>query len=247
MKNIFYDCSTKKQIDREEFVSMYNESYFIEGNRIISGVRQNSKIAEKEIERILNEGIKCQNDVIYILAWKIGKIRHYESDKINKTVFSKDWKKAYDGKIWRYGEQWDGIFDFIHYIVDNIDELNELSKTNPQAVLDKLRENSPKGIGTVYFITLLYFISKGKYPIYDRFAALALEGIYCGKNPLKDKIEKSVLPDKNSKDFSNVYGYIEKYSNRLSEIFSADYNKNIETYRNIDRALWVYGHAFKCN
>lgn len=241
MDKAFYDVRTGKPISAEDFISLYNDSYFIGGERIINGVRQSSRAAEEEIEKILKDGIKSHNDVINLLAWKIGKIKHPESEEYGKIVFSKDWEKAYDGVIYRYGVKWNGVNKFADYIADNFDNLNKLSEENPQAVLNDLKENSPNGIGTVYLITLLYFISKGRYPIYDRFAELALRG----GNPESDTLNEITLPDKNSKKFVDVYEeYVKPYSEKISGIFGVDY-KNIEEYRNIDRALWVYGHAFK--
>lgn len=241
MDKAFYDVRTGNPISAEDFISLYNDSYFIGGERVINGVRQSSRIAEEEIEKILKDGIKYRNDVINLLAWKIGKINHLESDECGKIVFSKDWEKAYDGVIYRYGVKWNGVNKFADYIADNFDNLNKLSEENPQAVLNDLKENSPNGIGTVYLITLLYFISKGRYPIYDRFAELALRG----GNPESDTLNEITLPDKNSKKFADVYEeYVKPYSEKISGIFGVDY-KNIDEYRNIDRALWVYGHAFK--
>ena len=48
------------------------------------------------------------------------------------------------------------------------------NKSEPQEVINELKNNSPNGIGTVYLITLLFFISRGEYPIYDRFVKIAI-------------------------------------------------------------------------
>ncbi len=244
----FYDCKNNSQIEREDFIKIYNGSYFLSGERMVKGVIRNSTVAENEIERILNEGIKTDKDVINILAWKLGKIKHRETDadKNGNIVFSEDWKNAYKFDILRYGRQWGKIEEFVNYIVSNIEYLCSKSKCCPQKVLNELKAQAPKGIGTVYLITLLYFISQGKYPIYDRFAYLALQGIKQGTEPFTKKIKPSILPDKNSEKFKSVYeDYIEPYVKELSDIFGSDYNRSVEKYRNIDRALWVYGHAFK--
>lgn len=242
----FFDCRTKTEIGKDEFIEMYNKSYFRSTERVVKGVTQNSKVAEDEIERILNEGIKTTNDVVNILAWKIGKIKHRETDENRKITFSKDWEYPYQFSIRRYGKEWKGIDEFVKYIVDNIADLQSLSKICPQGVLNKLQEQAPTGIGTVYLITLLYFISQGNYPIYDRFAYIALQGIKSGAEPFATKMEQITLPGKNSKKFKSVYeDYIEPYMQDISLVFGSDYNSSIEEYRNIDRALWVYGHAFK--
>ena len=242
----FYDCRTNSSISKDEFIEMYNRSYFRSAERVVKGVTQNSKVAETEIERILNEGIKTTDDVINILAWKIGKIKHKDTDENGKITFSKDWEDPYRFKIFRYGKKWKDINEFVQYIVDNIADLQSLSKDSPQEVLNELGKKSPNGIGSVYLITLLYFISQGQYPIYDRFAYIALQEIKNGAEPFTTKIELQTLPNKTSKKFKSVYeDYIEPYMQDISLVFGSDYNSSIEKYRNIDRALWVYGHAFK--
>ncbi len=50
------------------------------------------------------------------------------------------------------------------------------------------------------------------------------------------------LPDKNSDEFGTVIElYKKKYISNLESVFGEDYACN----RNVDRALWVYGHLFK--
>ena len=194
----------------------------------------------------MNEGIKTTNDVINILAWKIGKIKHKDTDENGKITFSKDWEDPYHFNIYRYGKKWEEIKEFVEYIVKHIDRLYLTSKDSPQEVLNELGKKAKNGIGPVYLITLLYFISKGQYPIYDRFAYIALQEIKNGAEPFTTKIEPQTLPNKTSKKFKSVYeDYIEPYMQDILLVFGSDYNSSIEEYRNIDRALWVYGHAFK--
>ena len=190
--------------------------------------------------------MKTTNDVINILAWKIGKIKHKDTDENGKITFSKDWEDPYHFNIYRYGKKWEEIKEFVEYIVKHIDRLYLTSKDSPQEVLNELGKKAKNGIGPVYLITLLYFISKGQYPIYDRFAYIALQEIKNGAEPFTTKIEPQTLPNKTSKKFKSVYeDYIEPYMQDISLVFGSDYNSSIEEYRNIDRALWVYGHAFK--
>ena len=76
----------------------------------------------------------------------------------------------------RYGKHFE-INGLVNYIGKNIDELQIDAINDPQLALNKIAEYAPDDISTVYIITLLYFISKGRYPIYDRFAAIAMETI----------------------------------------------------------------------
>ena len=76
-----------------------------------------------------------------------------------------------------------------------------LERITPQAILDILAKEAPEGIGTVYFITLLYFISLSEYPIYDQFAKKAIDAIKTGTKP-NITIPYKELPDRNNSDFS---------------------------------------------
>ena len=141
----------------------------------------------------------------------------------------------------RYGRDFP-VQNFVKYIVENIDDLQNL---HPQELLDSLNRESIDNIGTVYLITLLYFISKAKYPIYDKFAWLALQAIKREENPANNTgIKYKELPSKDSVGFyslcENEYA---DYICDLERIFGKEYQTN----RNIDRALWVYGHMYQYN
>lgn len=238
-----------RQIGKKEFIEYYNSRYYL-SSEIVKGVNravnQNSKFIEDKIDDLLKLGIKDENDVVHILAWKTGKIKHKDSELNKKFEYYSSWsineyKKDYKIKI--YDKKDVDVKTFAEYIVKNITVLESESIDNPQNVLNKLKDKSPQGIGTVYLITLLYFISKGKYPIYDRFATMAVDAILNNKKP-NDYVSYSELPNKNDKKFDEVINiYNKNYVNKLNEIFGDEYKSN----RDIDRALWVYGHLFNNN
>ncbi len=226
-------------IDKEKFIEKYNASYYLKGEKLVKGAIQNSIFVEQKIDLLLKNGIKSERDIAHILAWKVGKIKHSDSDNEQKFVYASDWEGVEKHEVKRYGQVL-YLSDFVTYIANNIEELEETANNNPQDVLEKLRNNSPKGIGTVYLFTLLYFISKGKYPIYDRFAHVALDAILEKKQP-GDNVPYKDLPTKQESKFSNVYEiYNEIYKKKIDCIFGKQYYEN----RDIDRALWVYGHLF---
>ena len=67
-------------IPKQDFIEIYNKGYFLGNARPVPRVAQNSVIAENEMERILKVGIKKPIDIYRIMAWKVGKIRHADSD-----------------------------------------------------------------------------------------------------------------------------------------------------------------------
>ena len=115
-------------------------------------------------------------------------------------------------------------------------------ENRPQEILNALRDNSPEGIGTIYLITLLYFISKGKYPIYDRFADLAIQAIIQKEKP-GTKLNHKEPVTKGDNKFDTIYiDTIKPFSKRIEKAFHS-YDKYLKN-RDLDRALWVYGHCF---
>ena len=236
----FYDINGT-EICKEQFVKIYGDSYFIGNKRIVNGVGQNSRYAEEEIEKVLKYGIKTPIDVVHILAWKTGKIKHYESEKKREFVYAKDWSNAEtSGKVLRPRIGECDINKISSYISKNIESLEKEVSEAPQNVLCKLREQSVKGIGTVYLITLMYFISRGSYPIYDRFAKKAIDAIVNEVKP-GGVIKERQLPDKTSEKFCKIMkNEMKEYMCNLEAVFGSDYKD-----RDVDRALWVYGHMFK--
>lgn len=97
-----------------------------------------------------------------------------------------------------------------------------------------INEHKIYNIGTVYTITLIYFLSKGKFPIYDKFAHIAAKAIYLNANP-KD-IYYAEAPGKT--EWQKVRNMYNEYCWLLEQIFGT---KSIN--RQTDQALWVYGHS----
>ena len=175
---------------------------------------------------------------MHILAWKIGKIRHKDSQEAEKWVFHKGCENTEDGRMkLRNGEI--DFSDFAEYLVNNITELKNRAFLQPQEVLNDLKEKAPSGMGTVYLITILYFLSGGEYPIYDKYAKIAVDAILGDIKP-GEYVEYKELPEKNSEKFAYVMDEIYSFKADIETIFGDTYKDN----RNVDRALWVYGHSF---
>ena len=70
-------------------------------------------------------------------------------------------------------------------------------------MLNDLRDINIKGLGSVYLVTLLYFISRNTLPIYDRFAKMAIDAIEAGSKP-GSSVCYCELPTKDSKEFGRM-------------------------------------------
>lgn len=267
---IFYYPDKNQTLNKNDFIKYYNACYFIDSDDRISYetscgnktcVKRSSRYVENLIEGILKKNYDnfTNSDIALILAWKIGKIKHSASK--NKLTLNCNWRsqlgdyssgeflKWNGDPIKQYGDKRNIVLDvknITEYLKSNGPKLNDLiGKGDIQLALDKLIKEHWTGIGPVYLITLLYFITNkqhpGKCPIYDRFAMRALLAIKSNKQ-IGESVECGDLPDKNNKNCSQIVAKrMEEYIGLLDEIFGEDYKYN----RNVDRALWVYGHLFK--
>lgn len=262
----FYDSEKKEFVEiNDNFIYQYANAYFYSVNQpqpkpFIKGLHRSSYYPEKEIERILKDGIKTPEDVVHILAWKIGKIKHLKCTNESAFKYSDDWKNLkYDnkGKLNNNTVKLRSTTLEIKAISEYVSDADNLAKWKEMVnsgnwfeVLKDLQEKKWSGLGTVYCITLLYFISGGEYPIFDQFVDKALDAICEQKckfpNANKNYIPlQSELPKKDSYlekfkiRYTNYCENINKIKCQLSEEYRDPKN------RDLDRALWVYGHL-KC-
>ena len=266
-----------------EFDKKYSEFYFIpkEEDTPITVIGDNGKKLNppKDLtksckwveEKIYND---CQKqdwvpvDILRILAWKTGKINHSESVKTEPSI-------KYDAN-WVEGKE-DSKFVSLQIPYQNVVKWSELApivcglieirkeycnSKNAQSawnsILDLAHNHENKvamrGIGTVYLITLLHFITGGEFPIYDRFAmaSLAIWKLKTDKKELsitdKSVIRGCKLPSKDTKAAKKILesGIYADYIRLLKEFCKINYDNENEwkTNRDVDRALWVFGHYF---
>ncbi len=216
----FFD-PTGTPIDKEEFIEFYSKCYYL----------NNSKVAEDEIMDLYNKGIKQPMDVMSILEWKLGRINSKRSQNEHKTVFRHEkTAKLFKTKT-RSGEI--NAEKLSCYIAKHYDRLKQ---EDPASVFCELAGQNVVNLGSVYILTLVSFITK-KCPIYDRFAHQAIVGIQNCLEPGK-VVKITGLSGKSEK---NTYQkYEENYLAKLKEQFPNNYLD-----RNVDQALWVYGHLFQ--
>ncbi len=245
----------KKEISKEKFVEKYSKDYFLkdqDDKYLVPRLHRSSEHIENEINNILRneirEGEEGRIDIVRILAWKTGKINHCESNHYKTFVYRGNWKgveQQINCATFRGGYP---ISNAVSYLVDNKRDLEQLAKNDQQGFLNNIEKNKNfMGIGPVYGITLMYFLSQGIVPIYDRFAMTALSAIIQNIQPdLKEKVKVKVkyknLPEKNTNRYSSIMSTeMKDYKKLLKEVFGDKWN----TSRKYDQALWVYGHLFE--
>ena len=225
----WYFANGEKGEHIADFVNEYkdymyptSEPLVIDGKKILNNT--SSKDADDEIVKLLTNGIRRKDDIKKIIEWKTG----------NKFIDDSDTLNTYN-----HGKS--DLSTFINAVTENLEELTKKGKMPEDAAkvafirLHKIKKDTrAKGIGSVYLLTILYFLSNGEWPIYDRFAHIACLAIKNGIEPLK---RVKYIP---------LDGYLEwawddylEYCGLLREIFG---KSNIS--REQDRALWAYGHCF---
>lgn len=227
----FYDPNGLS-ILREKFFKMYNNEYYKDcEKKEIKGLHRVKREDEEKIDSILarKEGRGLTNqDVGDILSWKIPGT--YES--ASNLVIPKQYKNKTIN-------------------VENV--LNFIPNGGASPIDKKGAKNLVKNlitipyIGFVYAVTILYFASQGEYPIYDRFAHIALLVIDRIDKPKKCIAAKDLnrFYHSNSCQFDVLWRDYEGYMDLLNKHFQSDLTD--PSSRKVDRALWAYGHLFNDN
>lgn len=250
--------------DKMQFIEFYSKVYCYENHKHWD--------LELEMEKLLKHDKPLSGkDIASILLWKTNgtpeKSRNgeFRIKDFGRTIIIRDeLREAHE-------------FKRLNEPKRNRNETNEIDEDNEKEFvrhLVKFYYLNPKssgedgertGIGFVYAITLLFFVTKGAYPIYDRYAHVGLKSVMEGGNPtdkqykITEKCYRNNMfhspyrkTDKNGKKV--VYepsidraweDYLE-YKRLLmaKEAFGDVYEKQGFHYRDIDRAIWAYGHLF---
>ncbi|WP_294242310.1 hypothetical protein [Pseudobutyrivibrio sp.] len=235
------------------------------------GVKSSCKWVEDKIYADCKKENWHPVDILRILAWKTGKINHLKSNlERNKN----EPNIKYDANWIENGKEFVSLqipyqsivtIEEIRPVINGVIEIREkyCKCKNAQSAWNAIfrlannddNKKSMRGVGTVYLITLLHFITGGEFPIYDRFAMAALVIWKLKKNYNKLKVtDVSVvrggkLPSKDTKAAQNILemGIYADYIKLLKEFCKDNYGKEDEwkENRDVDRALWVFGHFFK--
>lgn len=215
---VFYLPDGKTKISKEEFISMYSNFYYM----------TNSFYVEEKVCSFLEKlkNIELDENMLFdILAWKTGNINHFKSQQKQKIIYKGKWKKdslmAYD-----YNKPLN--ISKILDLLKNIKNKNDLSE------YIEIFRNNKVNIGPVYAVTLMYFLTSGDKPIYDRFAQYAIWDITNSEKKNKDI------------SFNNIEDEYNTYKSNIFDIFDEEYNnrhKDLLKWRKVDQALWTYGHC----
>lgn len=216
------------KLNKDEFINNIDKlenAYFgekFEGIKI-------SKPVDKEYEEAIMKYLNSGEVNVDVVAWKNGKVEKID-DKYIPVLENGCYLNCYSKKIDK---------DHLEIFLDEVQKRWKCIKN-----YDDFKEiygmiihcGVPTNFGPVNIINLIFFLSNGTWPIYDRFARIAVEAVYRGVKPYEVKYEE--MPDKN--DIKAVCAKYRGYKWFLERLFG---KKEID--RKTDRALWVYGHMKK--
>lgn len=216
----------------------YEDAYFgIQGNTNLH--LRNAVSREFEdyeiVEKRLNMGIIDPT----VIAWKAGRLgnRVIDSQK-EKTILNGYGKPIDIVELNTYFDRIEGEKSKLNLSTPKTGTIFEYIEQFSQCykVLAKACAPVPKNVGAVYIINLLFFLSKGKYPIYDKFAHLALKALNLEVPPCYSFVGGA--PDKG--EIKKVKSMYMDYVMLIDSLIGFEaYDKD----RKWDRALWAYGHA----
>lgn len=240
----FFKKNTDLENSCQNFIDIYQPMYYKEYNKkcTVPNIKQTYKDVEDEIVNILKKGIKEEDDVFKVLMWKLGKIKGINEDK---TFAYHNDVDVEDMKAKIYSKEQIDLKEFIikvtHYCSKYEYIKNSYDYKKAQDFINYCSKLDCKNMWTIYLITLLYFYSKGDFQIYDKYAMVALTAIENSILP-GEEVEYSALPNKDIK--SIIIDECSLYRRYISKLNSFRNNENVDL-RELDQALWVYGHWFK--
>lgn len=249
-----YFYFSKNKLKDKEYVNKKQNTL---GKNVKLGTSEKAveDIAENSVFPKSSFNVPCQEITWQHIAWKAGRLKHNENgeflEEYKKIIKHSDKCYAWDGCN-GYGRSIDNIEDYLEVINEECktissDLLKEEDNKNVYTQLynayDKLlnlqkktKKKKVNYFGSVYILTLIYFLSKGKFPIFDKYAYKAVKALFYNANPKDVTVESSI--DKN--DIDKVLTLYCEYCWLLTQVF-----KTYSITRDQDRALWVYGHSKK--
>ena len=232
--------------EADDFKTFY--SYFYshipsEEITINCGIPSNLNIADEVFEIEINDQINAGIYNSSSITWKLNgnrptdygiRYRFYDYSNANMNTFCSNVSTRYHQSNLHNCD-----FSF-----GNLSTILECFSEFFTEITNYSRENSLPGdkYGLVQTINAIFFLTRGKLPIYDQFAHKAIRAlseelkpndVYIGSNPNKNEISKIT---KMYKEYLLLLNREFPY-----EIYETEEFPYIS--RQLDQALWVYGHC----
>lgn len=253
----------------ESFITTYRKFYFKnkEGEEI-----SDEEFQEDGIPTDLNRTdvgleehiIKKLNDGIYdaeAFAWKAGRAKWENNGFEYKEGMEEKWVNGNGNPIKKDKNSQNYTKKKFEKYVKNVNNNNMLEYKRGKDIKTFYKEVAKAynlyNFGTVNIINVMFFLSEGAIPIYDYFAHVAVKALLMDKNP--KEIFVPGAPGKkehprgkegfNKEEYYLALNLLEEYMWLLEKVFREEIrkeeNNGMYISRELDQALWVYGHAYK--
>ena len=172
------------------------------------------------------------------IAWKAGRLTE-------ELINSKGKVFPQNGR----GREIKELDDFLTAVNKNtiLDEsIEDYDKRARNAIRELYRlkfKYNVRNLGSVYILSILFFLSGGEYPVYDKYAHTAVKALYFDKNPKDVFVGEAPQGTPQGKkesderireaDLDQIMGMYEEYCFLLNEVFGKS-----AISRELDRALW---------
>lgn len=228
------------QISATAWLKKYEAYYFLTGPTwsAVNPRNQSSRFVEDKICALLTQSRQLsKGDLVLLMAWKLSLIDHVSSDRLQEVVFAQNFDKNLISRQYR-------ALNFsrsIPYLAANMPQIVQRLAQNPQYLVDWVRGPHPEldGFGITYILTVQFFITHGRDPIYDKFAHMGAIAIHQGLKP-GTPIRWAPV-----QDWSEYLGYVNLLKPISADCSESTANSSMTVPRHVDRALWVYGHFFQ--
>lgn len=207
-------------------LDLLEKAYFVE--EVIKGIPIKNAVSREFEDKQIIEAFLDEGEIgPIVVAWKAGRIKNNDIEMLDGNYLN-----GYGRQIDK--QKMDTFLDNVTKACKNIknwtsDYFSEIYKT----VIDAAE--IPGYFGVVYIINLIFFLSKGDLPIYDKFAHKALKSLYMGKKPCEVYVGSAPGDKKKIAEVSAMYM---EYIWLLEKVFG-----KYKIDRKTDRALWAFGHA----
>jgi hypothetical protein len=224
--------SNGTRISGPHWLDFFANAYFLGGPKIGQRINPTSRFVEDQVVALLQHSEPLTaNDLKLIMAWKMGVIYQARSERERRIVYWPNW----DQRLERYKRL--QYRPSINWLADNMPSiLQRINDGNPRAAFNFIANEDLVGFGPTYILTILFFVTRGQQPIYDRFAHMAALAIDKGLPPHSEVSYQTV----------RNWNEYEDYKSLLTPIVQACGQRpgSMTVPRRVDQALWVYGHLF---
>jgi hypothetical protein len=211
----------------QQWLQFYEQAYFLKGSNIGRRLNRSSPFVEEQACNLLNAiGPLTPTDFKLIMAWKMGVIYHRLSEEGQQVLYWPAWNE----NLVRYKTSYAAS---LNWMLQNQDQIRLTAAHNPEAAFNQLVQAHLTGFGTTYILTIFFFLTNGRQPIYDRYAHAAAQAIATNTVPGQRVHFRRVASWQQYLDYQALLAPVVQTCGLA-----------LPVPRSVDRALWAYGHLF---